>query len=190
MSLSDTEISSLRAELVRYSDHILDLVKFAVTATSALIGFGLSRGDHTAGYILLVPLLILAPSLSLAMNRRQNIVRIATYLRAFAGDRFEYESRLWQLRQRRDIPWVSYQLSTLQVFIITGFVCIALSFLFLLGEGLLLLVPGLAGLAWIGFSIGQWRMSRRILMGGGLDGILFNAWRQTLGEEEKSASPT
>jgi hypothetical protein len=188
MSLSDTEISSLRAELVRYSDQVLDLIKFAVTATSALIGFGLSRVDYTAGYIVLVPLLILAPSLSLAMNRRQNIVRIATYLRAFAGDEFKYESRLWQLRQHRDIPWTNYPYSTLQMFVIPGFVCIALSFLLLLGEGLLLLVPGLAGVVWIGFSMAQWRMSPRILIEGGLEGILFNAWGQIVGEENKSTS--
>jgi hypothetical protein len=186
MSLSSTEISSLRTELVRYSDQMLDLVKFAVTATSVLIGFGLSAEDPTDGYIVLVPLLILASSFSLAMNRRQNIVRIATYLRAFAGEEFEYESRLWQLRQRRDLPWVSYQLTTLQVFIITGFICVILSFLLLIDQGLLLLIPGVAGLMWIGFSITQWRMSRRILMGGGLDRILFSAWNQTRGEKIES----
>lgn len=119
------------------------------------------------------------------MNRRQNIVRIAAYLRAFGGDNFVYESRLWRLRQRRYIPWVSYQLSILQVLISLGFICIALGFLFLLEEGLLLLIPGLAGLVWFGFSIVQWRMSRRILLGGGLDGIVYNAWCQTLDEEDE-----
>lgn len=188
MSISDIEVSSLRAELVRYSDQILDLVKFAVTATSALVGFGLSRGDYTAGYIALVPLLILAPSLSLVMNRRQNIVRIATYLRAFGGHKFAYESRLWRLRQRRDIHWVNYQFTILGVFIIIGFVCITMSFLFLLAEGLLLLIPGLVGLVWLGFSVAQWRMSRHILLGGGLDGVLFNAWCQTLDKGDEPIS--
>jgi hypothetical protein len=160
-----------------------------VTATSALIGFGLSTPSPTAGYIVLVPLFILAPSVSIMMNRRQNIVRIASYLRAFAKEEFRYESRLWQLRQRRDIPWISYHLSTLQMFIIMGFVCIALSFLLLVKQGLALLLPSAVGLIWIVFSIAQWRMSRRILMGGGLDAILFNAWRDTeMSDRTKQAS--
>ena len=48
MSLSTTEISGLRTELVHYNDQILDLTKFAVTATSALIGFGLGIEDINA----------------------------------------------------------------------------------------------------------------------------------------------
>lgn len=190
MSLSAIEISSLRSEIVNYSGQVLDLVKFAVTASCALIGFGLSRGDHTAGYILLVPLLILAPSQSLVMNRRQGIVRIAAYLRAFAGEEFKYESRLWQIRQRHDIPWVSYQFSIFQVFVTTGFVCIALSFFFLIEKGLLMIIPFLAGLLWLLFSIAHWRKSRRIKSGGDLDGILFDAWLQTLDEGVESNKHT
>ena len=177
--LSPTEIGSLRNELLRCTDQVYQIVTFSVTGATALMGFGLNARAPVAGLIVLVPLLILATSMSLVANRRLGIMRIATYLRAFGGDEFQFETRLWELRQMRRPSWGPTHLAMIWLLFFVGCVCVVLSVLLLKRSGVLVLVPSLVAAAWLAFGAAQYRQARASRMGGGRDEATYEAWCST-----------
>jgi hypothetical protein len=170
MALSDIEVTCLRNELIKYEDQIVDLTKFAITASSILLGFGLSQSGPAAGFIVLVPLVVIAPLLQLMLNRHLNIVRVATYLWAFAGESFRFEERLWKFRKDSVLPRGSFATGTRGLLLMIGFVCILLSFVLLRPSGSSMLLPSIAVVLWSGFAIVHYRDWQRVQLGGNMTG--------------------
>jgi len=88
---SDAEFSALRREIVEYSGKIIDLTKFSIVTSVALLGFAAGSGKH-GWLIALLPLLVVFPLSELILNYKFQIARIASYLRVFHKE-FPYESR-------------------------------------------------------------------------------------------------
>lgn len=182
MSLSEVEVTSLRSELVNHSNQILNVTKIAVTAATAIIGFGLTRPTPQSAIIALLPLLILWPSFTIIRNRRMNILRIATYLRAFSGEVFQYETRLRKLRKRKEqVRWPSFHLSIARTFLVLGYVSVAVSTLVLIidKQWCYLIVPVFGCCLWTVFTAKVKKSDPDILMGSKADDEMFEAWGET-----------
>jgi hypothetical protein len=179
MSLSDVEIAALRSEIVQHSSQLLDVTKVAITAATAIMGFGLTRPTPESALIVLLPLLILWPSFVIVRNRRMNVMRIATYLRAFGGESFQYETRLRSLRKSDAlIRWPSFYRATAGTFLLLGYISLVLSVLLLiLGKNFYyLIVWGVAAVVWTSLA---WKVRRdevNVLLGGKAEDAMFEAW--------------
>ena len=183
MELSEIEVNSLRSELIQYISQILEITQVCVTASIAIIGFGLSRPSHQACLIALLPLLILWPSFTLVLNRRKNVMRVGTYLRAFGGTIFQYEKILRNLRKQEEMTkWPSFHRSIAKIFIILGFISIFVSSFLMILEQLwrYLFVAGIALLFWIGFTYFIKKSESAILMGGQEDDKIYDLWLKSL----------
>jgi hypothetical protein len=154
MSLKE-EYSSLRDEILQFSDRQVNLVTFALTITTALLGYGITSGN---GFVSLVPLLMLAFVLIQLVRVRRGMIRISSYLSYFIESRTNdlgWETRLNQLRnltakeRGSKHPGVSV-ISFGMLPIVVGFVCIGISFAYL-GRRLWP-APAVVALVWLIFS--------------------------------------
>jgi hypothetical protein len=155
MSLKE-EYSSLRDEILQFSDRQVNLVTFALTITAALLGYGITSGN---GFVSLVPLLMLAFVLIQLVRVRRGMIRISSYLSYFIESRTNdlgWETRVNQLRKltakERGLkhPGVSV-ISFGMLPIVVGFVCIGISFAYL-GRRLWP-APAVVALIWLIFSV-------------------------------------
>jgi hypothetical protein len=148
---SDDEIKFLMTEHLEYSKQTNGIVKFAATVTGALLALAFSAQTPDGYLIALSPLLVLWPLHSLAMNRNCNMIRIATYIRAFSGPDWQYEERLNKFRKKMDETknnqggapnkdeqkpgvrlkkfWARYEFANNGIFIMLGFLSVACAFL-------------------------------------------------------------
>ena len=187
MALSQDEISALREELVRYLDQILDLTKFGVTSSMAAITVGLALEGEARIITPLLPILILVPSLSFVMIARRSTLRIATYLRHYAGENLHWEQRLRELRQKgggqRQHPvWVSYHFGTTGMLLLAGWAGLLISGLALASAeqisfaGVGIFAASL--LVWLFFTVSAWRLSKRLDTGQEFENELGELWKQ------------
>lgn len=187
MALPDVEITALRSELVQHSSQILTVTQIAVTASVTIIGFGLSQPAPNSGFIVMLPLLILWPSFGLITNRRLNVLRIATYLRAYGDKAFRYETRLRHLRTNEVLRWPSFHRGIARAFVILGFACVGISVLLLMQRQEFLVVPAIGAFMWSWFAWRIWHRLPSILMGSKGDDDMFVAWQKTDEETTEAA---
>jgi hypothetical protein len=126
--LSEVEISSLRDEIAADARQCLDLTKYAVAFTTALIGAALTTNSFL---IALLPILVLLAARAEIINKKGNTLRIATYLTIFGRSKMRYEYRLWLLRLKtREDPlkgWSGHAFGTFQILSLAGYVSIVAS---------------------------------------------------------------
>lgn len=70
----------LRTEILQYLEEYQSVRNMMYTATAALLAFGIDTGQV---YMLLLPLVVIIPSYSIAMNYWGCVVKAATYLQCF-----------------------------------------------------------------------------------------------------------
>ena len=100
--LEDFEIKILCDQIENNIKQTLDIAKFSITASCALIGFGLSfftTSQSNIGFLIfLLPLVILYSAHQMILNRRYAIMQKASYLRAFAKGKYWWELFIQKLR--------------------------------------------------------------------------------------------
>ncbi len=192
MSISPDEYSCLRSEIVEHVKQIDGLMKFAVTAPAGLIALGVTIGGNAGVIITVLPLILLLPVMTVILNRRFNIARIAAYLRAFADTGFQYENRLYsfrkELQKKNKISWPNYSEGIIGTLLLEGFLCIAISFILSVKNLYhVVALPIICCIFWIIISFHYWRKSSYAAMGGELDSIMFEQWREIKKKEALSS---
>ena len=213
---SDEEVNFLQTELMNYSSQVDGIVKHGATATGALLAAALGVGEAPGVLVALSPLVILTPLHSLVMNRKMNMVRIATYIRRYAGIDWQYEKRIHEFRKEMNkgegsenslgFIWESYEFATNGMFIILGYVSLACSFL-LLGKTLTVpinfawlisIFPILGILWWIFYHFSKREKMNRAKMGimkdekdgKGLEEMCFDIWVKVADGEQIASKDT
>ncbi|MEZ4862106.1 MAG: hypothetical protein R3C14_12390 [Caldilineaceae bacterium] len=157
----DQEFDSLRDELLQLTNRQLNLVTFTLTVSVILIGFAINNSD---GVIVLAPLILLAFLLNQQVATRRGIQRISTYISCCLEAQSNYmgwETRVNQLRKKslgnpvfRDFGSTQPAFALLPI--VTGIVCIIVSYAILMNSSiyfLLWILPSIALVFWIGYSI-------------------------------------
>jgi 8-oxo-dGTP diphosphatase len=131
MHLEKSEIALLREEVLKDIGQTVDVTKFGVTTATAIIAAGLALYGHNpevAGFVFLLPLLLLAMTVEILINRRRNVMNKATYLRAFAHENFKWETYLREFRRREESKEKSSHYKTLlNIILLTGALACSLS---------------------------------------------------------------
>ncbi len=128
--------------------------------------------------------------MTVILNRRFNIARIAAYLRAFADVGFQYEERLYifrkELQKHKKVRWPNYSEGITGLLLLEGFLCIALSLLLSAKNPYYYAaLPIICFVLWLCISFYYWRRSSYAAMGKDLDAFLFEQWCE-IKEREKS----
>jgi hypothetical protein len=121
MNLKNTEIDLLANDVRENIKQTLEITKFSITASSALIGFGLSgiaNQGILSALICLLPIPIIIAAIEMIFDRRSNVMKKATFLRMFGGENYVWELFLRKQRvkhlkeqeekQKRDIEDSSF----------------------------------------------------------------------------------
>jgi fatty acid desaturase len=98
------EYKTLRAEIDRNSQITATVFLAAITATSALIGYGISS---KLGPIFLSPFAIIIPSLFFISSQLESTTRIAAYIMVFFeadSEGLNWETRWLKIRQKGLLP--------------------------------------------------------------------------------------
>ena len=98
--MSTAEYSSLRSEIGTYSTQIASMMYWTTATTIALLSLAAGWQHHYSWAIALFPFLVILPCAVHHLSARRNILRLASYLRAFASAEHQYETRLRELRLR------------------------------------------------------------------------------------------
>lgn len=113
--MSDTarlaEYQMLQDEIASNSSLVAQVFIFSVTATAALIGYGIEAGNWL---VFLAPFAVLLPSMWFIASQLEATVRIATYIRLFLEPDVEglnWETRLAALRCSACRPDSKYTVS-------------------------------------------------------------------------------
>ena len=94
IQIADPEYSSLRSEIGQYSTQIASMMFWTNTVTVSYLAM-VSRWDAQFAFVFaLLPLLFIIPCNIHHNSTRRNILRIASYLRAFGGNKYQYETQL------------------------------------------------------------------------------------------------
>ena len=128
------EISELYDQLLQYSTQVNDLTKHATTVTGGILAVAFAIGKAQGAIIAILPIMILIPLYVVVLNRKINMVRIATYIRTFADPNWQYERRLhifrnFRTKKKLDNKLTSYEFGINGMFITYGIVSITCSFL-------------------------------------------------------------
>lgn len=125
------EYRMLRTEILQYLEEYQNVRNMMYVMTGAILALGIGTEEI---YLLLLPLIVIIPSYLIALSYRNNINKIATYLRVYYEEAknicpLKWESRLRQYnidysgldRDRNSVQFVSYRL--------TAFACCVIYFL-------------------------------------------------------------
>lgn len=151
------EYNELRAELLQLSQSRLSVTTFAITATVALLGFGVQSDKHQS-LIMLAPLMVLVLAAIQMITQAFSTMRVATYIRLqieSADEQLNWETYMRQYRAEvraqpdlRRLSWPSYEV----VLVAAGLICAALSIVFAESAWLTVLSAAMAVL-WLLFSV-------------------------------------
>jgi hypothetical protein len=101
MILETDEIKILAEDVKENINQTLDITKFAVTASCTILGFsfaGIVTKNMLSPLICILPIPILCVALEMILNRRLNIMKKATFLRRFGGNKYRWEKYLYYKR--------------------------------------------------------------------------------------------
>ncbi len=102
MKLSKIEIELLAEDVRNNINQTLDIAKFSIAASCALVGLGLGNIEKEAmmaSLICLLPFPILIAAVEMIFNRRRNIMKKATFLRLHGKEHYQWELSLYKLRK-------------------------------------------------------------------------------------------
>lgn len=127
-----TEYKALREEIKTNSQLTAQVFTIAMTASAALIGYGLQASYWP---IFLSPFAILIPSLYFISSQLESTTRIAAYMQIYIEPKLEglnWETEFLNLRKNKLLPARrKYRFSISGLYGAVGFVCLLLSWLFL-----------------------------------------------------------
>lgn len=204
------EVQSLREELLVYSQRVVDLTKYAVTATAALLALAVTAATPSGWrwFVALLPLALLVPAAVLTLNTNAQIARIATYLRTYYSTEYPYEARLQAFRRDPPRRWPRQFAGVLWSFLVAGWICITVSLVQLRPllssqpsvsaplPGSALVLVSLAALLWLVMTIHLIGQSHEHQLGrGSLEAECEKRWKTVRGStgggavREPSPSP-
>jgi hypothetical protein len=134
MNLKHTEIDLLANDVRENINQTLEITKFSITASSALIGFGLSgitKQGILSAFICLLPIPIIIAAVEMIFNRRSNVMKKATYLRVFGGKDYVWELFLREQRERHKKEGSSFTRTLIKMLKAVTFISIIASIILL-----------------------------------------------------------
>lgn len=189
----DTEYASLREEILQLSARQFNTTTFAITATVLLIGYGI-ESDNNKSLILIVPLIILAFAGFQMVSQAYATMRIATYIYCFIEPRNEnYNWETYMRAYRAEVThdpifsrlsWPSYQ----TLLVAVGWFCVILSIVFASQTAEILILPIIASLLWLWFTI--WFIPKmKKAVSGDIDTQLTKVWEKIAANVKNQDAP-
>ncbi len=196
MKIENDEMQLLTEDIRFNINQTLEITKFAITASTALIGLSFTIfGMNTifSPLICLLPIPILMAALEMIFNRRSNVMKKATFLRACPNVNNQWEKCLYYFRKNKN----DKSSFTKTLFLMLFIMAILCSFASIIIELYLLksIVNFQKHLLGIGFShcfvvtliavsilltiiyfIVKWIKIDNVLMGGKAEEKMFQTW--------------
>ena len=181
---NDQEIVQLYNQILQYSNQIDSLIKHATVIVGGLLAVSFTIRELPGSIIALLSLIILLPLHLHVLNRKINLVRIATYIQNFSGPNWQYEKKLHQFRN--DAPkdkinkiWQNYEFSTNSMFIGYGIISIICSAILAANDNYIFLIFPIIGAIILGvYVIRKWEIMRDGGMGGEIENSCNARWKK------------
>jgi hypothetical protein len=181
---NDQEIVQLYNQIIQYSNQIDNLVKHATVIVGGLLAVAFTIRELPGSIIALLSLIVLPPLHLHVLNRKINLVRIATYIQNFSGPNWQYEKKLHLFRNdepkdKINTIWQSYEVSTNSMFIAYGIISIICSGVLAAHDNyIFIILPIIGAIIWGVYVKRKWEIMRDGGMGGNIESLCNQRWKK------------